>query len=732
LGILRIVAQQKDGEARGWWQDEHFCLLTTLDRAGLESFFLESYAPSPFVSPWNKGSGFYLDPYPALSPIEASSAQRFQRLRLGIAAGRAEVTALKQADSAVRLVKAKTKAKKGMTPAQKAAATALKKYPEYKRELAAAEKVFTGLKADMFTPCQTAWRGEHRTWMDAAMVLPDAGKPSWPSLLGTGGNDGRLDFTYNAMKRLVDLFDFGSADGHPRAMASGLLAQALWRRPSNEFVTDAPIGQFLPGGAGGANSTTGPSGDTYVNPWDFLLMLEGSILFSARSTRRLDPGAMARASAPFAVRGHAAGNATAGREETKKGEQWMPLWSQPATIPALQAMLGEARIQLGRQLADRPVDAARALSRLGMARGISSFQRFAYLQRYGDNNFAVPLGRINVQARPVARIIDDIANWLDRLHRLAAGDRAPARLVSAENQLANAVFAALTHDNDSSLWQGVLLAAASVEALQATGTAIKAGPIPALSPNWLLAADDGTVEWRLARALGSAAAGYDSSGRAIDPIRHHWLPLQPGSRRFLESDGRLMRDPRVIIAGRDAVADCVALVERRLIEGAQSGHRRLALVAAKGCAAGPADLAQLVAGKVDLVRLSGLARALMAVRWDQWRAPSEHVPESRLPSPDQAWMVLRLAALPWPINENRSIPVDPAIVRRLISGDAAGAVEVALRRLRAAGLRPAIRGASITAVAARLWAASLAFPITRRWARAMARQFDSTKLKEIR
>lgn len=28
LGILRIVGEKKDREARSWWQDEHFCLLT--------------------------------------------------------------------------------------------------------------------------------------------------------------------------------------------------------------------------------------------------------------------------------------------------------------------------------------------------------------------------------------------------------------------------------------------------------------------------------------------------------------------------------------------------------------------------------------------------------------------------------------------------------------------------------------------------------------------------------
>jgi CRISPR-associated protein Csx17 len=80
-----------------------------------------------------------------------------------------------------------------------------------------------------------------------------------------------------------------------------------------------------------------------------------------------------------------------------------------------------------------------------VARGITQFQRFAFLERNGQANFAVPLNRILVTARPNTRLIDDLAPWLDRLHRLVR-DKAPARLVQAERLLSNRVFDALTHD----------------------------------------------------------------------------------------------------------------------------------------------------------------------------------------------------------------------------------------------------------------------------------------------
>ncbi len=723
LGILRLVAEQKDPATRGWWADEHFCLLTSLDRGELERFFLEEYAPTPFVSPWNKGSGFLSPTDPGLTPIEISVAPRFKAFRKGIEAARAPLAALTAADAIVRRLKDRTKAKKGMTTAEKAVAKALKADPTFKGQLAAANKQFAYLKADLFKPCELGWRGPHRAWMDAAVVLPDEGSPSFPSLLGTGGNDGRVDFTNNAMQRIGDLFDLASA-GQAAPAAYSLLNDALLRTPTTDLVPGA-IGQFLPGNAGGANTTTGPNGDSFVNPWDFLLMLEGAVLFRARSTRHLDPVTSSRASAPFAVRSHAVGYGSRGNEKAERGEQWMPLWTRPSGVTDLQALLGEARIQLGRGIAHRPIDIARAVARLGVARGVTRFTRFGFLERNGQSNLAVPLGRVEVIERPQARLVDDLAFWINRLQRMARDKHAPARLVHAERRFADAVLSALTHDEHANQWQAVLLAAASVEAIQASGTAFKAGPIPPLSPEWVTASNDGSVEWRLARALGSAAATYEQDGRSRDPIRHHWLPLEKGARRFREKEKRLVRDTRVVMGGRDPVADFGAIVERRLIEATQRGQRRFALIAARGCGAHPVDLAALVAGEVDLGRISSLARAFMAVRWDRWKPLNSSAPPSGV-WPDEAWVALRLAHLPWPLHENHPIPADGVCVRRLMAGDSATAVDVALRRLRAAGLRPPIRAASTDPTTARLWAAALVFPVDRPSARAMARPFEPT------
>lgn len=768
LGILRLVGEQAEKQARGWWEGERFCLLTRLSKEELEAFFLDRYEPTPLLSPWNKGCGFFKANDPGLVPLEKSQAPRFKRFRCGVAEGRQLLDSVGDADAVIRAIKARTKTNKTFQsedqrqllercdtyrgcldqlhnqisnpdlaadkraeiereistiksliltagkPPQRAEAEALKASTGYKRLLAAAERHFKSRKATLIPDCRRLWRGPHAEWLSAAVVLDEGGNPDWPSLLGTGGNDGNLDFTNNFMQQLGTLFDLASESGGQRTSAKELLENSLWMEPANK-LTSAAVGQYQPGSAGGANSSTGFASGNLVNPWDFVLMMEGSLLFTSRATRRLDPNALSRASAPFAVRPHAAGFATPGSEKAQRGEQWMPLWKQPATLQDLVAMYGEARVQLGRQTANRPVDMARAISRLGVARGIEAFVRYGYLERNGQSTLAVPLGRVYVRHHPLAYLIDDLAGWMNRVQRRSRDKHAPARLVHAERRMADAVFAALTHDYTPDRWQAILLAAADIEALQATGTAIEAGPIPPLRPEWaspLVLGD--SEEVRLALSLGSAAADY-FKGRPIDPVRHHWLPLEPKRwpPRFKTAEKRLVNDPRVVISGRDPMRDLIALVERRLMEAGTKGQRRSRLVAAHGCGARLDDLARFLSGTLDIDKLLGLARAFMAIKWDQWSRDHSLRAHNSVEMPEETWLAIRLACLPWPLTRDKDIPADPRIVRLLSGAEGSRAIEIARARLRSAGIRPPLQAGVTHHGSARLWAAALAFPINR-------------------
>jgi CRISPR-associated protein Csx17 len=197
------------------------------------------------------------------------------------------------------------------------------------------------------------------------------------------------------------------------------------------------------------------------------------------------------------------------------------------------------------------------------------------------------------------------------------------------------------------------------------------------------------------------------------------------------SQARIQSDPGVVMAGRRGIDDAIALVQRRLVEAGQSGERRLPLTAAREASAHPSDLARLLAGEVDFDRTMQLTRALMAIDARQWAAkPCPAAPPAGDAYPDDAWLAIRLALLPWPMLGGRTIRTDAAIVRRLESGDIPSAVRVALQRLLAAGVRTTVRIAAAGPQTARLWAAALAFPITTNTAAGFLRRLDANSLKE--
>ncbi len=727
LGVLRLVSEQVDPEARGFWRDECFHLLTTLGREELLDFFATKYQPSPIVSPWNKGSGFYQARDPGVSPVEASVSDRFLPLRAGMRAARELIDDIARADAEVRSIK--DESKKGSLAERKR----LRADPDYKRRLADAERRFKSAKQSLIPRCRAVWRGPEREWLDAALVLDGDLAPVFPALLGTGGNDGRLDFTNNFYQRLGDLFDLGSPSGAPRQETPGWFESALWGTAHFGAKAGA-VGQFMPGCAGGANASNGPMADPRLNPTDFVLMLEGAILFRGSLSKRLDGRSRLQASAPFAFPARAAGYATAAAsDEGPRGEQWMPLWGNPLLLEELAHLLAEGRARLGSAQVQEPLDFARSVARLGTARGIEAFQRFGYVERNGQSNLAVPIGRFVVpEGQPAVGLLDVLSPWLGRLRRQAR-TRAPARLVSAEQQLADALFSVAQHPDEPTRWQRVLLSLAHVESVFSSGAGFAAGPVPPLDPGWVRAADDGSPEIRLAVAF---ALQRSREGRP-DGVRRHWLPLDRSQRRFETTGdraGTLARRPDVVMFGRDGPGDALAVVERRLVEASQGGHRQVTLVAGRGADASASDLANLLAGRVDFSRTMALAKAFMAVdayAWQARPAPPRR-PAGEDSWPDDPWVAIRVALLPWPLFEGVRIQADPAVVRRLAAGDATSAVRLAIRRLRAVGVRCPLNLAVPTPFA-RLWGAALAFPISLSTARRLARRLDpASTLAEIR
>ncbi|MFO0874462.1 MAG: type I-U CRISPR-associated protein Csx17 [Phycisphaerales bacterium] len=679
LGVLRLVARQADDQCRGWWSGEQFRLATKLDEAGLTGFFLESYEPTPILAPWNGGSGFYpKDNQQAINTLAADTSSRFSSYRSTISACR-------------RIV--------GDRP----------------------ERPEGDDKAVMIRRCRELPAPGFVAWLDAAVVLAGDGSPEYPSLLGTGGNDRRLDFTNNFMQRLVELFLLDPPARRGVEENSALLRQSLFGGAVPGLLGGAAIGQFLPGSAGGPNSTAGFDADSLVNPWDFILMLEGTIAFAVGISRRdeMTSGALA---APFATRSIAAGYGSAATaDDGGRGEQWMPLWSRPARWGEVGSILAEARCQVGRRPAVGSLDAALAITRLGVARGIDRFERYGFAIRNGLSNFATPLGRWQVGDEPLSRLIDEVTPWLDMYRRCARDDRAPAGVSRAIRRCDATVLDCCRRPSPRS-WQSILLslAAAELQLVRSprwTGDKPLLGPLRSLSSEWIAAADDRSAEFRLACALACIQLPRATHGQGRSwTVRDFVLSLDEQPRRFLVRDDTIASSPHVVASGTDLVVDTIAIIRRVLLF---SGELRAA-VSMVSAGASVSDIRAFVDDNVDDKRIWELARVLALVRWADWHRPvtwpaADHDDTRHLAS----FAVLRLAhshsqeesTLAWG-DAGPNVRIDPACLARLDAGDLHTAISIASRRLTAAGVRPRVRRACGGARLARRLAAALLFPLS--------------------
>ncbi|MCG8420410.1 MAG: type I-U CRISPR-associated protein Csx17, partial [Proteobacteria bacterium] len=535
----------------------------------------------------------------------------------------------------------------------------------------------------------------------------------FPALLGTGGNDGRLDFTNNQMQRLVGLFSPDS--GEPGANAEPLLRAALFGDHAAGLISKAAIGQFAPGAAGGANASTGFGGDSLINPWDFVLMLEGAVLLRVAAVRRLNSDDLPQASAPFAVRSQAGGYASASAaDESARGEQWMPLWNAPATLAEVRTLFAEGRLQSGRRPAQRAVDAARAVARLGAARGVRTFVRFGFIERNGQANLAVPLGHWQVGPQPHVHLLDEIDPWVESLRRASRAIGAPASLATDVRIIEQAMLLVCKEGGRTDRWAGLLgaLGRAEDNLLARPKSTFSQGlqPLPVLSTGWLDAADDGTAEVRLAAALASQYAARDNEF-GLGPVRVHCLPLSQRqdksyTGRFATAAESLARDRRVVWTGRNAVADMAAIAMRRLLDCRGAGTGSFELRGRRF--ADLADIEQFLAGQLDDWRLASIARALMAVRWTASKA-RDRVDR---PVPSPLYALFRLLYRPRQPGGNRElVALDPEPLRLLLAGRVGEATRQALRRIRLDYGRPRLYRALGSSAHAQRLAASLCFPI---------------------
>ena len=671
LGVLRLVSEQLPAASvRGRWRNDVFVLEAEFDEAALIRFFLNDYRPTPILAPWNGGSGFYpSDNQKAIAALEATTDDRRAPYRAALAVAHACVADLRLTD---------------------------------KPDKEAKEKLLLA--------CRNRLPEEALAWLDCAYVLTDAGA-KFPPLLGTGGNDGRLEFTNNFMQRLTEVID---SDGRPTKGSAGWLQSALFNTTSDKSAYGAPIGQFFPGGAGGFNAGPGFEGRGMVNPWDYLLMMEGAVLFAAASVKRLGVTGDGTLVYPFCVRqaGVGYGSAAASDEKDARCEMWMPLWENSTNLAELQALLGEGRAQVGGRTARTGVDFMRAAVSLGVDRGISGFQRYGFQVRNGLAYFATPLDRVAVRRNTKVDLLADVETWLERFRSKAASTNPepPSSVARALRVLEDAIFGLCREGNPANVQQ-VLIALgqgekAMARSLRWTRESAFLRPITGLSTRWLHEANNGSTEFRLAASLAATAGRYGQDWR---PWRAHLEPVAGGigGKTWFHW---LDLDSNDVCWHEGSPVDVLnAAFARRLVRAEQAGLD--ALPDRTQVPVSLADVAAFIEGQINDALFAdllwGCSLIDFAPPFEPLRGPSREGGESRPP----AFFALLKLAFAGRLEDGIRIPLQAAIHQRAAAGDSLRASELAVRRLRASGVVPAIDRAPMDRDAARRAAAALLFPL---------------------
>lgn len=655
LGILRLVTEQKDPSARGWWRNEEFWLRSTLDQAELVRFFLEEYAPTPIVAPWAGGSGFFEgDNKIAVDALNGSSGSRLEPYRRVIAKVRQIIQSCglstkPTAEDKVRLIR------------------------QFRCELPE----------------------EALAWMDAAAVLLKDDQKFAP-LLGTGANDGRLNFAQNFVQRLVALqihVQSRAGDESRDWLRNSLLGERA-------KLGDSKVGQFCPGRAGGPNATHGMEGDSSDNPWDFILMLEGAVMIGGASSRRFSASGSGRATFPFTVASAAAGLTTPATKDLgdSRGEIWLPLWNRPLMQSELGYLFGEGRSQLSDRAARDGIDFARAVADLGVDRGIDSFTRVGFLKRSGLAYLAAPLGRFAVEARREVDLLGAIDDWLRGFRRACNGAGAPARFKVVLERIDSAVFDVCRHGGVPAVQRLLLELGAAERSLGTAPRFCEEGrikPINGLTAAWITAADDESPEFRLALALSS----LNAAGSGVGPLRSNLEAVDWSAKRSREWG----RDRLAVVwSSRSLSSNLGAVLERRLMDSERQGDERLPLGSA--VTAPISVVSAFLAEELDEARVEHLIWGLMLVHsTDAPTLPPVTSGASILP---RAYALLKLAFLSGPlvayINERGEkswriarggelgirIRPEPRVIALLRTGRLGEACQITAQRLRVSGLDP--------------------------------------------
>ncbi len=349
LGLLKVLNQQLDSDARGYWEQGHFHLETQQTPEEIGSFFATNYQPTPCLTPWNSDSQFHRGVAPI--SIEKLEGTRFDELK-------------RIASIAAKIIPEEMKqGKKG---------------EDKDKKIHAIQRLQLEGNNDSWT-----------SWLNVCAVIYTNHKGDqdvrYPALLGgSGGAFGRADFGTQFVRSLA----IAKAEHFIAVIKTNATKGILTKDCNSLIYNPACRGD----GQQGNKVAFMDIQKTTANPAEMILVAEGISFFRGYATAAQGDGnegqsQTSKASFTLTVRHLSAGHASSNWLENKgqmTDELWCPLWDGPARFNEVRDELDRvAMLPLPGQLMTG-TDFALFASQLGRRHGLSGFARYCFPPRVGQ------------------------------------------------------------------------------------------------------------------------------------------------------------------------------------------------------------------------------------------------------------------------------------------------------------------------------------------------------------
>ena len=655
VGIFRVLARQKDARIRAFWKNDRLVLETRLGRDEMLEFILNEYKPSPVTAPWSYRK--YKKMRNQLEPLLES--ERFQAYK-----------------ETIRKIDAANK--------------------EFERvygvEIGKIDKKTKPLLLRLY---RNTLPDEALPWLDAVFVLTGDSIKFAP-VLGTGGNDGNFDMPENFAKGLKTLLKKKKPEDSRTLLESALFGGAT----ALENVTTMG---HNPDGAGGPNSGMGFGGLSLSNPWEYVMMIEGTILFAGSVARRQSTNTD-KAVFPFTTNAANIGYATASDGEEGRGEIWLPIWDNPAGYDEIRHVFSEGRVQLNGRQARTGIEFARAVASYGVERGITEFQQFCILQRIGKMYLTANAGKMKVANKPAVHRISDMDPWYGRIVKQSKSKEAPASLKHLVRSMDSAIMKLCKYQKKHHMLEVLIL----VGRLSRYASDRNEKPLNGLPPDWLIGCYDETAEFRLAASIASIKPTNGVGG-----IREN-LENMVQDKYGKWSNKR--NSPSCVWNETDDLARNMGRVLLRRGVDAQVKSEK-ALPISANIPARVSDIIAFLEGGLDTKKIGHLIPALSLVDTSKRNYPWQNDTSMNSAPLPEAYSIMKLICPPAKVD---NIPLDMSALNLLSAGRIDEAYARASQILYSHGLVPlryskrtgASQNVALTTTAKRYLLASLLFPVS--------------------